>query len=244
MARATRLVRDCVLAGYEKLHLDASMSCADDPGGAGALLAEETATARTVELCRAAEEAARSRDGSAGAVYVIGTEVPAPGGERAGDAGPRVTRGDAVARMLQATGGAFAAAGLDAAWERVVAVVAQPGVEFGDHAVCAYDPARCGRPRRRAARRLAAGLRGALDRLPVAGRARRPRPRRVRHPQGRALARPSRFARRSSRSRRSSARCSAGDQARASPACARRSRTPCSPTPGTGPPTTTVTPRT
>ncbi len=153
MARATRLVRDCVLAGYEKLHLDTSMSCADDPGGADALLAEETATARTVELCHTAEAAARSRDGSAGPVYVIGTEVPAPGGERAGDAGPRVTRGDAVARMLQATGGAFAAAGLDAAWEHVVAVVAQPGVEFGDHAVCAYDPA--------AAAGLAAALRGA-----------------------------------------------------------------------------------
>jgi D-tagatose-1,6-bisphosphate aldolase subunit GatZ/KbaZ len=152
MERATALVRDCVSAGYEKIHLDASMSCADDPGGSGAPLDEETATARTVELCRAAEEAAGSCDRSSGPVYVIGTEVPAPGGERAGDAGPRVTRGDAVARMLQATGAAFAAAGLDAAWERVVAVVAQPGVEFGDHSVSAYDPA--------AAAGLAAALRG------------------------------------------------------------------------------------
>ena len=232
-----------MLAGYEKLHLDASMSCADDPGGADAPLAEETATARTVELCHAAEEAARSRDGSAGPVYVIGTEVPAPGGERAGDARPRVTRGDAVARMLQATGGAFAAAGLDAAWERVVAVVAQPGVEFGDHAVCAYDPA--------AAAGLAAALRGAWPLVFEAHSTDYRRP--ARSPASSATGSPSsrsgpgsrsRFGRRSSRSRRSSARCSAGDQARASPACARRSRTPCSPTPGTGPPTTTVTPKT
>ncbi len=36
---------------------------------------------------------------------------------------------------------AFAAAGLEEAWERVVAVVAQPGVEFGDGAVVPYAPA-------------------------------------------------------------------------------------------------------
>ena len=57
MARAATLVRDCVLAGYEKVHLDASMSCADDPGGNGGALDETTATARTVELCLVAEEA-------------------------------------------------------------------------------------------------------------------------------------------------------------------------------------------
>lgn len=37
MAHAATLVRDCVLAGYQKLHLDASMSCADDPEAAALL---------------------------------------------------------------------------------------------------------------------------------------------------------------------------------------------------------------
>ena len=152
MARAATLVRDCVLAGYEKVHLDASMSCADDPGGSGAALDEKTATARTVELCLAAEEAS-AQAGRAAPVYVIGTEVPAPGGERAGDAGPRVTSGDAVTRTLESARDAFVAAGLGDAWERVVAVVAQPGVEFGDDAVVAYDPV--------AAAGLTAGVRGA-----------------------------------------------------------------------------------
>jgi len=46
-------VRGCVLAGYTKLHLDASMACADDPAGAGGPLDDETATARAVDLCRA-----------------------------------------------------------------------------------------------------------------------------------------------------------------------------------------------
>ena len=32
MAKARKLVRSCVLAGYTKIHLDASMRCADDQG--------------------------------------------------------------------------------------------------------------------------------------------------------------------------------------------------------------------
>jgi D-tagatose-1,6-bisphosphate aldolase subunit GatZ/KbaZ len=153
MAAARELVRGYVLAGYTKLHLDASMACADDPGGAGGPVDEETATARAVELCRAAEAAHRELPaGAPPLVYVIGTEVPAPGGEVAGAAGPRVTPVAAVARTLTLAGDGFAVAGLEAAWERVVAVVVQPGVEFGDQTVVAYDPA------------AAAGLSGYLRR--------------------------------------------------------------------------------
>ena len=58
MARAHELVRSCVLAGYTKIHLDASMRCADDPGGESAALDDEViATQRTVDLCRTAEAA-------------------------------------------------------------------------------------------------------------------------------------------------------------------------------------------
>ena len=154
MERATALVRDCVSAGYEKLHLDASMSCADDPGGSGAPLDDDTATARTVELCRAAEDV-RAKSGLAAPVYVIGTEVPAPGGERAGDARPETTPRDALDRTLELARSAFAAAGLGEAWDRIVAVVAQPGVEFGDGTIAGYDPA------------AAAGLVAARSRWPV-----------------------------------------------------------------------------
>ncbi len=141
MAAARRLVRDCVLAGYTKLHLDASMACADDPGGAGGPLDDETATARAVDLCRVAEEAhAGLPAGAPRPVYVIGTEVPAPGGEVAGATGPLVTPAAAAEHTLDLAREGFAAAGLSAAWERVVAVVVQPGVEFGDHTITAYDP--------------------------------------------------------------------------------------------------------
>ena len=142
MAGARELVRGCVLAGYAKLHLDASMACADDPGGAGGPVGDETATARTVDLCRAAEAAhAELPAGAPAPVYVIGTEVPAPGGEVAGDAGPTVTPVADLGRTLALARDGFATAGLEDAWERVVAVVVQPGVEFGDETVADYDPA-------------------------------------------------------------------------------------------------------
>src|SRR6266705_5428389 len=81
LAKSRELVRQCVLAGYEKIHLDASMACADDPGGAGGALDERTVAERTAELAGVAEAAAAER-GGAGPVYVVGTEVPTPGGEQ------------------------------------------------------------------------------------------------------------------------------------------------------------------
>ncbi len=102
MAKARELVRSCVLAGYAKLHLDASMRCADDRRTALAPLAEEVAAQRTAELCTAAETAfAQLPAGSPAPLYVIGTEVPAPGGEQAGQAGPTVTAVAAVERTTR-----------------------------------------------------------------------------------------------------------------------------------------------
>jgi D-tagatose-1,6-bisphosphate aldolase subunit GatZ/KbaZ len=140
MAKARDLVRDSVLAGYTKIHLDASMRCADDPGDPAAFLDEEIATERTVELCRVAEEVyAGLPEGSPAPVYVIGTEVPTPGGERADRAPPSVTRVEDVGRTLTLARATFEREGLHAAWERVIAVVTQPGVEFGDDVVFDYD---------------------------------------------------------------------------------------------------------
>jgi len=154
MAAARELVRSCVLAGYAKLHLDTSMHCADD-GREGDALPEEQITARAADLCRAAEEARTELPAGAPApVYVIGTEVPAPGGETATAGGPAVTPAADVERTLGLTQAAFDAAGVAAAWERVVAVVVQPGVEFGDETVVDYD------------RDAAAGLASALSTCP------------------------------------------------------------------------------
>jgi D-tagatose-1,6-bisphosphate aldolase subunit GatZ/KbaZ len=140
MDKARELVRACVLAGYTKIHLDASMRCADDPAGP---LAEPVIAERAADLCATAEDAGRELPEDAPPpVYVIGTEVPIPGGELADSTGPAVTRVEDVDRTLATTREAFERRGLSAAWERVIALVVQPGVEFGDAVVHDYDPER------------------------------------------------------------------------------------------------------
>jgi D-tagatose-1,6-bisphosphate aldolase subunit GatZ/KbaZ len=136
MARAAEMVRDYVRAGYAKVHLDASMRCADDPLGP---LADTVAAARTADLAVAAEAAAAERTpGAPLPLYVIGTEVPPPGGQTGEHEGPAVTRTEDAERGLDLTREAFARRGLDRAWRRVFAQVVQPGVEFGDVVVYPY----------------------------------------------------------------------------------------------------------
>lgn len=143
MAKARELVRQCVLAGYTKLHLDASMRLLGDPGPPDAALDPELVTERAADLCAAAEDArAELPPGTPAPVYVIGTDVPPPGGET-GDAGPPAPTGrDEVARTMALSREAFARRGLEAAWDRVIAVVVQPGVDFTASAVFEYDRAR------------------------------------------------------------------------------------------------------
>lgn len=135
MDKAEDLVDAYVSAGFHKLHLDASMRCADDP----AVLPETTIAERAARLCRRAEAAADRRAGGPPPVYVIGTEVPPPGGSVEEEAGPRPTPASDVARTLDISEAAFRQLDLGSAWERVVALVVQPGVEFGDATVHDYD---------------------------------------------------------------------------------------------------------
>ena len=139
MAKARQLVRTCVLAGYTKIHLDCSMHLADDPGDDHAPPSDEAVTLRTAALAAAAEEAWRELPPDRPApFYVIGTEVPVPGGEQAAQAGPILTTVAHAKRTYELGERAFASAGLQAAWSRVVALVVQPGVEFGDAVVFDY----------------------------------------------------------------------------------------------------------
>ena len=137
MARASVMVRHYVRAGYGKIHLDASMACADDPLGS---LSDTVAAARTAELAAAAEsEAAERPPGWPAPLYVVGTEVPPPGGQAGARGGPVPTRASDAERTLALTRAAFARRGLERAFARVLALVVQPGVEFGDDAVFPYQ---------------------------------------------------------------------------------------------------------
>jgi D-tagatose-1,6-bisphosphate aldolase subunit GatZ/KbaZ len=127
MDKAETVIAAYVEAGYAKIHLDCSMSCADDP----TVLDDEVVAQRTARLMLVAEDTAH-RTGVGAPIYVIGTEVPVPGGahETLGVLTP--TPADRARRTVAAHRKAFADSGLDHVWLRVMALVVQPGVEF-DH---------------------------------------------------------------------------------------------------------------
>lgn len=135
MAKSEELVEAFVTAGYSKIHLDTSIRCADDPPGA---LPPSLVAERAARLAVVAERAATA----AGVQlrYVIGTEVPVPGGEATGEHGLHVSTFDDVAETIEVTELAFASAGAADAWQRVRAVVAQPGVEFSDEELHTFAP--------------------------------------------------------------------------------------------------------
>ena len=140
LSKASDLVRSCVLAGYQKIHLDASMPCGDDENGS---FTERTVADRAAILCEAAESAHQELpSGSAELVYVVGTEVPAPGGESVDAHSPAVTKAEDVHRTLEAFRLAFEEKGLASVWERVIALVVQPGVDFGANSIFNYDRAK------------------------------------------------------------------------------------------------------
>lgn len=134
MDKAEAMVAAYVEAGFCKIHLDASMGCAGEP----AALDEETVAARAARLAAAAEAAAL-RAGGPLPLYVIGTEVPPPGGaDHALDA-IEPTDADAALRTIEIHRRVFHDAGLGDAFSRAVALVVQPGVEFGNENVVLYD---------------------------------------------------------------------------------------------------------
>lgn len=138
MDKAETMIRAYAAAGYTKLHLDCSMGCAGEPI---ALNDAETA-ARAARLASAAEQASAHLEQAP--VYIIGTEVPVPGGALEAIEDLEVTPPEAVRETIEVHRRAFLDAGLDDAFERVVAVVVQPGVEFGNHNVVVYDSTAAG----------------------------------------------------------------------------------------------------
>lgn len=134
MDKSRVLVRDCILAGYEKIHLDASMKCADDD--ANHPLSKQISAQRAAELALVAENVAKQ---GIAPRYIIGTEVPVPGGSQEQEKTITVTPPADVEETIEITKQAFFERGLEAAWERVMAVVVQPGVEFGDDSLFEYD---------------------------------------------------------------------------------------------------------
>ncbi len=134
MQKALLMTHAYAAAGFSKIHLDASMSCADDPTP----LTDATIAARAAALMQVAEAGALENKHPKPS-YIIGTEVPVPGGASEQHDHLMVTKGDAVTITLAAHVTALKAAQLEHAWPRIVALVVQPGVEFGQTDIDRYD---------------------------------------------------------------------------------------------------------
>ncbi|SUB73661.1 D-tagatose-1,6-bisphosphate aldolase subunit kbaZ [Pluralibacter gergoviae] len=97
MEKAQELIRSYVAAGFKKIHLDCSMSCADDP----LPLTDEIVAARAARLAKIAEETCIEQFGEADLVYIIGTEVPVPGGAHEPLSELAITTPEAATATLQ-----------------------------------------------------------------------------------------------------------------------------------------------
>ena len=146
LSYAGDLVASYVNAGFTKLHLDCSMACADDSSP----LDDSEVARRAAMLAGRAEREASDRDrGAAGnPVYVVGTEVPAPGGAHGALEVLTPTSADAARATLAAHEDAFRTEGLEGAWDRTMALVVQPGVEFDLERVIDYERSATGELRR------------------------------------------------------------------------------------------------
>jgi D-tagatose-1,6-bisphosphate aldolase subunit GatZ/KbaZ len=137
LQKAAVMVGQYVAAGFRKIHLDCSMSCADDPRSLGdAVIAK-----RAAGLCEVTEAQWRKVGGEP-PVYIIGTEVPVPGGAHETLEGLAVTTPAAAHATIEVHRQAFERQGLQDAWSRVVGLVVQPGVEFDHHQVIDYIPSK------------------------------------------------------------------------------------------------------
>ncbi|RKF20078.1 tagatose-bisphosphate aldolase subunit GatZ [Alginatibacterium sediminis] len=134
MLKSEDLIKAYVQAGFTKIHLDASMSCADDP----IPLDPEVVAQRAARLCVVAEECASDEQRKA-LSYVIGTEVPIPGGEKEAITSVHVTRVEDAKNTIDTHVEAFKRSGIEHAISKVVGIVVQPGVEFDHSSVIRYD---------------------------------------------------------------------------------------------------------
>lgn len=134
LAKSDVMIDAFVRAGFTKIHLDTSMGCAGEP----VALPDAVTAERAARLAKVAEAAAREA-GYDLPVYIIGTEVPIPGGAMEEIEELELTKPDAAVETVSIHRKAFAALGLEDAFARAIGVVVQPGVEFGNENVVFYN---------------------------------------------------------------------------------------------------------
>ncbi|PJC86789.1 tagatose-bisphosphate aldolase [Vibrio sp. HA2012] len=134
MEKSKVLIKDYIEAGFTKIHLDASMSCADDP----VPLDPSVVADRAAILCEVAEKYA-TEEQKQSLTYIVGTEVPVPGGEAHEIDTVHVTEIADIQNTIDTHLTAFEAHNAGDAIQRIIGVVVQPGVEFDHSKVIRFE---------------------------------------------------------------------------------------------------------
>lgn len=142
MENAKELVRQYVLAGFTKIHIDTSMRVLDDDQNAR--LSDAIIARRGAVLARVAEESyhelLQTNPEAVEPVYIVGSEVPIPGGAQGNNNNEiQITKVEDFKNTVSTFKNAFVNENLQDAWKNVIAVVVQPGVEEKDSGCTEYD---------------------------------------------------------------------------------------------------------
>lgn len=163
MENATQLVYDYVRAGFTKIHLDTSMRVADD--STTERLSDETIARRSAMMAQSVLKAyADLKEENPDAIFpafIIGSEVPIPGGLQEVEETLQVTSPDDFESTYETFRKVFEEYEVMDVFNAVIAIVVQPGVEFGDDDLFFYD--------REKAKDLVARLKNNYDTLAFEG---------------------------------------------------------------------------
>jgi D-tagatose-1,6-bisphosphate aldolase subunit GatZ/KbaZ len=114
---------------------------ADDP--TDQMLSDETIARRGAILYEACEEAyqelLKKNPDEVRPAFIIGSEVPIPGGAQEAEDSISVTKPEAVEKTLAVYREQFEKRGLKNAFDNIIGIVVQPGVEFGDADIFHYN---------------------------------------------------------------------------------------------------------
>lgn len=141
MQYSRQLIDEYIMAGYTKIHIDTSMRLSSD--SVTEPLSDKTIAERSAQLYKQAKESfqnyKKQNPNAQEPVFIIGSEVPIPGGAEENEDRVAVTKTEDFVRTVETFQQIYAQYGLS--FDDIVAVVIQPGVEFADDSVCEYDPA-------------------------------------------------------------------------------------------------------
>jgi len=108
MEKAEEQIRSYINAGFKKIHLDTSFPLADDKLN-NKRISPKIITERAAQLCEVAERAYEEKKGHKNGppVYVIGTDVPVPGGAQVEENELHITTANELEETIDLTKKSF-----------------------------------------------------------------------------------------------------------------------------------------